>query len=245
MYNKDLSKRYAYASEVIRDLNRFIPWQDQVHKKEILSDFIQRFKVKERTTTKTNLRTESIYQEPPWLSWISVSLVLLLFLFGGFQINRFLQNERLASVRLKIDHPPATVSLDGKKIKDTENGQVDLPFLSPGNHVIMVQGHDNFGTAQFLLELIPGQKKELGVELPKRIPFSQINIQSVPAGAQLILDGTLIGTTPINGMSVESGKHIIKIMLNGYDEFESERYFKNGENYSLNFLLHRKKTSFK
>jgi len=56
----------------------------------------------------------------------------------------------------------------------------------------------------------------LTLPLPGVPPVGALSVRSVPSGAELRIEGTLQGTTPLDLTGVPEGNHIVEISLPGY-----------------------------
>jgi len=57
---------------------------------------------------------------------------------------------------------------------------------------------------------------------PKENEFGSISVNSNPQGARVYLDNAYKGNTPLNIRDVATGRHKIRIMLSGYEEWTSD-----------------------
>ena len=74
----------------------------------------------------------------------------------------------------------------------------------------------------------PGKRRRPGAGLQRRLGAGgashpaaatgsgTLTVESRPAGANVLLDGRAIGTTPLNSQSVPAGLHAIRLELDGY-----------------------------
>lgn len=86
------------------------------------------------------------------------------------------------------------------------------------------------------------------VTLPKThaLPIlGSIEISSVPNGADVLIDGNKIGTTPLSRKEITLGIHKLTISKNGYNEFDSTFVIKENEDFIVDAkLLQYKKILF-
>ena len=90
------------------------------------------------------------------------------------------------------------VASDGKSIGNTDQSRMMLP---PGKHLLTFTNKDlgYTGTQEVLVE--PGEVKSVSVE-----PKGQVNLNALP-WAEVWLDGTKLGDTPLAGTAVPIGLH--------------------------------------
>ena len=116
-------------------------------------------------------------------------------------------------LHIETEPPEAVVFVDGQQVGTSPyTGEV-----APGEHVLEVS-NDGYKTVQQQLQLDPGQQLSLKLALQQaqagQVP-PLIAAASDPQGAQLFLDGKLVGPTPIKARSTP-GPHDIKLGLDGY-----------------------------
>jgi tetratricopeptide (TPR) repeat protein len=116
-------------------------------------------------------------------------------------------------LRIETDPAQASFSIDGKAAGTT-------PFagdVAPGEHTLEVN-LDGYKTVQQQFSLEPGQRLSLKLALSAVAGAPQaptLAIGSDPQGAQIFVDGKLMGTTP-SRVRTTAGPHEIKLALDGY-----------------------------
>jgi tetratricopeptide (TPR) repeat protein len=116
-------------------------------------------------------------------------------------------------LHIDTEPPEAVVAVDGQQVGTSPyTGEV-----APGEHTLEVS-NEGYKTIQQQLQLDPGQQLSLKLALQQaqagRVP-PLIAVGSDPQGASLLLDGKLMGPTPIRVRSTP-GPHEIKLALDGY-----------------------------
>jgi hypothetical protein len=116
-------------------------------------------------------------------------------------------------LHVETEPPEAMVSIDGQQVGTSPyTGEV-----APGDHQLDV-GNDGYKTIAQQLTIDPGQQLSLKLALQPSLAGQVpplIAVASDPQGAQLFVDGKLVGPTPIKVRSTP-GPHEIKLMLEGY-----------------------------
>ncbi|MFN2549593.1 MAG: PEGA domain-containing protein [Myxococcales bacterium] len=117
-------------------------------------------------------------------------------------------------LHVETEPPEAVVSIDGKQVGTSPyTGEV-----APGDHQLVV-ADEGYKTIAQDLTLDPGQQLSLKLALQSatgtQVP-PLVAVASDPQGAQLFLDGKLVGPTPIKARSTP-GPHEIKLALDGYN----------------------------
>jgi serine/threonine protein kinase len=128
----------------------------------------------------------------------------------------------VTSTTLTITSTPtgAEVFLDGVAIGTTP---VMNRIIKPGTYAVKVAlaGYEEYGTS---LELKEGEARSVTGRLVKTAvaPTTGIlTVTSTPAGAQVFLDGTDIGTTPVASKAVALGAHTLRVTLSGYNDYST------------------------
>lgn len=109
------------------------------------------------------------------------------------------------AVRIESAPAGARVSLAGRDL-----GVTPLSLsLPPGAHTLTLQ-HEGV-SRDLLLQLVPGTQVVYHVEMPRPAIAGTLPIETTPAGARVLLDGTPRGTTPLEIAGVEPGEHRVRL----------------------------------
>jgi hypothetical protein len=234
---RDTDKRYLNASEFIRDLNQFIPWKVQTDKKEIISQFLRKF---ETDTVKSTEEAHTPFRMYPSNSkkfWYTTAIVILLFLIASFQVHRFFKNERFITVEVKTNIQPASVYLDGNHIGEmTAKAKLFENILS-GEHQIQIRGNGTNGIYQSNYFFESGKAASINAQIPNRNTTVTVVTTSNPSGADIYLDGKLLGNTPLSGLRLKSGQHKFKAILKGHNIYEEQIELEKNQSYHLHYNL--------
>lgn len=116
-------------------------------------------------------------------------------------------------LHIETEPPEAVVSIDGQQVGTSPyTGEV-----APGEHQMEVS-FEGYKTIAQALQLDPGQALSLKLALQAaqagQVP-PLVAVASDPQGAQLFLDGKIIGPTPIKARSTP-GPHEIRLAMDGY-----------------------------
>ncbi|TMA26919.1 MAG: PEGA domain-containing protein, partial [Deltaproteobacteria bacterium] len=116
-------------------------------------------------------------------------------------------------LHIETEPPEAVVSIDGKQVGTSPyTGE-----MAPGDHQLEVS-NEGYKTIAQDLSLDSGQQLSLKLAMQPaqagQVP-PLVAVASDPQGAQLFLDGKLVGPTPIKARSTP-GPHEIKLALDGY-----------------------------
>jgi hypothetical protein len=117
------------------------------------------------------------------------------------------------SIRVTSDPSGASVLMDGKKIGVTP---LDLADIGPGQKKITVE-QNGYKPVTQTASVKSGQQTQLDIRLEAL--SCVINISSDPSGAEVYVDDTQSGITPIELKNISAGSHRLVIKKNGYVVF--------------------------
>lgn len=171
-----------------------------------------------------------IYGARP-LVWIALLLALCICgVFLGWWYW-FGPGAAKASIRVITDPPDAHCYLDGMEIIASPN---EFKGVARGPHKLKITKL-GYETLETQLQVQGTEHQELSFTL-KPLKAS-LHVDTEPPGAMLYLDGQLLANTPMEWTTIEAGSHQIRIVLNGYEEYESTVYFARGEEKRLHIIL--------
>jgi len=112
---------------------------------------------------------------------------------------------------LKIITKPffAEVIVDGKIVGKTPLNVI----LEQGKHTVLVRKRD-YHNEEFIVQLSVGENRIIEIDLKRHT--TTLDIISNPLSAEVILDGGLIGMTPLRISDVPVGVHSFEIQKQGY-----------------------------
>jgi len=125
----------------------------------------------------------------------------------------------------------ASVYLDDKFIGTTP---LDVKNLDEGDFELKVK-LKQYETYSEHISLKKGETIERNITLRKSLTYVSIN--SNPQGAKTYIDGTLIGSTPIEITNLSEGSHTIRLELDGYLPYETNIEIKKDKPTELNINL--------
>jgi len=103
-------------------------------------------------------------------------------------------------------------------VDDVFVGYTPLRYgTSSGEHVVRIEleGYDDF---QSTVNVVGGETRTVQATLSSQQQLGQAAFESNPSGAQVYVDGQLIGTTPTDTVSLAEGTHQARFVLPGYDD---------------------------
>jgi eukaryotic-like serine/threonine-protein kinase len=232
--HKNRDKRYKNATELIRDINKYLPLQVQTHDKNFISDFIKHYEKVEQTAT---IHSNLYKTVKPIATWASIITLIVLFFFALININRFFVSERFSNLSIESNSQNFSVMLDGNSVKTSNTGKVQISNILPGNHELEVTGIDKYGVYSSNLYLEPAEKKYQKVILPEKNNTVNLSISTIPFESDVFFNNRFIGKSPIEKLTLSSGKQNITIKKSGYQELTIQKELLSEQSYNLNYSL--------
>lgn len=123
-------------------------------------------------------------------------------------------------------------------VQSGQSASIEVTSGMQHNLRVSKQGYQDYETT---FSVNAGQQNEISVTLPSVTQtsiFGTIQVQSVPVGANVYIDGQFYGTTPSQAGSylsqdVIAGKHIVSVQLDGYVTYSSTVQVVSGERKSV------------
>jgi len=117
-----------------------------------------------------------------------------------------------------ISNPPgAKVYLDNSYQGVTP---LNLDSITSGQHSIklVLSGYQEWNS---YVSVFPSQTTTVSADLITQQSYGTISVYSNPQGAKVYLDNSSKGVTPLNLKNITLGQHSIKLVLSGYQEWNS------------------------
>jgi hypothetical protein len=129
-----------------------------------------------------------------------------------------------ATLKVQSTVPNAEVFVDGSSLG---RAPIERNDLDPGKHYIVVHrdGYSDFKREVFLIE---NQAVALVADLSAT---GSIRALSTPEGAEVRVDGELIGKTPISRDRVSVGQHLVEVDLKGFYKHKDTVKIEGGREY--------------
>ena len=182
-------RRYSSATELINDLERFLPWQVRNQKKRIIARFLNELDKNEPSSVQTVIPDlMKRFSNAKWLAIKSItavaSLVSAVLLFG------YLQQKHIGHVQITADSSAYRLRIDQGKTLTFSGPTILLPSLIQGQHHLTLQNLSSNAHLQMLIPVKPSQL--LALQLPRQtaIHRSTLRIFTQPESAQLVRAGT-------------------------------------------------------
>lgn len=138
--------------------------------------------------------------------------------------NVKLQPESKASggtLKIVSPVPEAAVFVDGERIGTVPQTRE----VSTGEHYVVVS-KPGYKTFEQKIRIDPGQSITVSAQLSQA---GALQILSTPAGAEVLIDGEVVGQTPVKKEDVDVGEHVVTIRYPDYYDFEKQVAVKGGE----------------
>lgn len=155
-----------------------------------------------------------------------------------------------APAELVVESKPggAEIFVDSRFLARTSSGGwAKISPIAPGRHDLRISapGFDDFTRA---IELQSGETLTINATLTKKKePSPILFVNSNPAGANVYLDGKLIGATGVIGRlkipDLEPGSHRVRVSAEGYVDFEQSVDLVSGKALTVTATLERPKPS--
>jgi hypothetical protein len=114
-----------------------------------------------------------------------------------------------ARLRVVTPVPDAEVFIDGASVG---KAPVDRSDLAPGKHYVVVR-KEGYAEWKREVDLNPASPTTLTAELSAS---GSVKILSNVAGAEVIIDGQIVGKTPVTLDALAAGEHLLEVRKSGY-----------------------------
>lgn len=138
-----------------------------------------------------------------------------------------------ASISVTSDPPGANVTVGGVS-KGTAPITVNL---TAGSHEVIVE-LDGYAAQTRTVQLTGGTTKAESFTLAE-VPSGFLDITSTPRGAEILVDGTSKGSTPMSRLRVSVGQHRVEVRMNGYDSVFQDVTMTRGRRLTITAPLER------
>jgi serine/threonine protein kinase len=229
-------KRFHNAQELIRDLNNYIPWQGQTHKKELLSDYLKKFDNLEAHFS--NIPTTALRAGKRNLIFrIAAILVVLFGIYTTIQLCRYIIGERLLTVDISTNQTGTTVYLNDNYLGKIIGYNKRFNNIPGGRHTLTLANAQQNAVFRYYMHLPPGKGEKIDAQFPTIDQGMKLTIVSDPAQTEVSLNGKTIGTTPLSDLTIGKGVHIITLSKPGYRSISESISINKYQHYVLQYAL--------
>lgn len=122
------------------------------------------------------------------------------------------------TIHLLVTPTFSSVYLDGVEAGLVPpNGILIIRNVIPGTHGIRVSKE---GYTTVTIDQYVGENEIVKVPVTLEAPSAgSLSVSSIPAGAQIYLDGEVIGVTPMTAQNVTEGEHTLILRMEGYSDY--------------------------
>ncbi|GAB7017053.1 PEGA domain-containing protein [Methanogenium cariaci] len=134
------------------------------------------------------------------------------------------QKPTLGSIEVGSTPGGSSVYLDGKYMGQTPaGGSLDLTSVREGSHTILIRHTDYQDYTQTVYVKggsVVTVNPHLTPNAPSPVPDTtgQIVVSSTPTGAEVLLDNTFQGITPVTLSDIPAGSHVVTVKQTGYTD---------------------------
>lgn len=133
-----------------------------------------------------------------------------------------------------VSRPPAVLRIVGAAGPGLMTPAV--VWLRFGVHTAELRSADR-EPMRFDITARDGSQRRIDVSLEPRVRTGTMDVQTRPPGAQLIVDGDTLGTTPRRGIQLAEGTYRVRLVLPGFAEAEHEVSLVAGKTVTLDVEL--------
>ncbi len=236
---KSPRRRYRSATELINDLERYLPWQVRNQRKQILTRFLNQLNKNQAPSTQTIL--PAFVQRFSTTRWNFVkTAVVAMTLVGLFSFTRFLAMVHLGKVVVQMPPSQYRVALDGKRTFVVKGKRFQTERLTQGQHQMLVQDLNSSQQIDVRFNLKAGQILQLRLPPVATQVKPFLRVFSNPSGAQVFIDHQFLGNTPFFNDSLATGKHILTLKAPGYHSFATPVVLRPDRNEQLFLVLSKR-----
>ncbi len=213
-------KRYHSATELINDLERFLPWQVRNQKKRIMARFLNALDKNTPSSVQTVIPDlTKRFSNTRWQ--IFKSIVAGVAIVSGVLLFTYLQYKQTGYLRVKATSAPYRITIDQGKTTKAVGPDILLPALLQGKHEIHFQNLSNNAFLKLVTRVKPNQT--LYIHLPTQVftPGSKVRIFTQPENALVYIDNDSMGTTPFISDSLAPGWHKLRIVKQGFEPWQT------------------------
>ncbi|MDA0206351.1 MAG: PEGA domain-containing protein [Acidobacteria bacterium] len=152
-------------------------------------------------------------------------------------------DRNVGGLRIVTGQDGATVYLNDKAYRrKTSQGSL-LVFLYPGSYRVRVEKPGFIASAEYTADVRKGARAQVDAQLKPQPQLATLSIQGAPSGAQVRIDGEVLGETSAAGSftygAVRAGERVVQIAKAGYRTRTEQLQFSIGKNTSLDGSLVR------
>ncbi len=233
---KDPVRRYQNCTELIRDLEKAIPWQLRSKKKRLIAHMMGRLN-KDRPLTASTIDM-AVYSGPQSWAWkmLRYSLGAVIIFCLIFLGSRF-ADHHLGYTLLNLPAPGYIVQEDDKNTYSPESTELVLGPMFKGTHRIQVHDPAGQSISYHSVQVAAADTTVINIPANTSALPSTMNISSQPNGALVKMDGDSIGKTPIREHYILPGPIHLELTDKSGAAVEDTLLIYAGKQYDLSFTI--------
>ena len=146
------------------------------------------------------------------------------FSFGSMGVNAQIADaetgEKIPREMVEFWALPSTAD----SIDEVEKIKVEAPGYEPA----YVSGFTRMSLNMGFLQIVVLQLGEVNLT-PSRAKKPVLNVYSEPTGGKVYIDAEAKGTTPMVGLRINSGSHVVEVVKEGYENWSRRIYLEDGD----------------
>ncbi len=233
---KNPKRRYRNATELINDLEKFIPWQLRSRKKELISRHIGQLDKNESSITSSNLKlAQHSGRRIGGFRVIKYALAAAIIYLGVVLFLQFKQN-RIGHIRIELPNRYFTLQVDGRALT-VGDGKTVVSAVQKGRHDITAGSQKSNYVYLSTLNVDASDTAVVTIpEFNKEKPAA-IAITSEPAQAEVYLNDISLGVTPLSNLHLRGETLRLKIIKAGFKPLIRRLDLAAGKRYLLHYDL--------
>ncbi len=238
--HKDKKHRYQNAAEMIKDLEKAIDWQAQSDKKTVISRFLKKLDKTQETSGTDSIKMQVFEAVPSW-GWRTFRAALGFVIAGllVFQGIRF-SEKQLGYVQLPAHMQNMTIQVDEQNPQKIEKAGLQIGPLLKGAHRLKAYAPQKPGIVIADFTIKAHKTERINLRIPEVRDSASCAIISIPAGAQVVLNDSTYGRTPLGDLHFLPGRYTIRLSKAGYADREETIRLSRGQTYTFRFHLFKK-----
>lgn len=172
--------------------------------------------VKSNTNTKTNAAIAPQIVKRPNTDRLRLLLIGLAALVLTGSAFLYLKAQQMEPGSIQITTEPSEVTIYVDSVKTYAGPTpITLNNIAPKQRYAINLTADEYDPQERRISLEPGETRQLRIALTPTSGRTKLTLRTIPPGAEVVIDGKRIGKTPLDQVSVKSGKRVINFIRDG------------------------------
>ncbi len=213
-------KRYHSATQLINDLERFLPWQVRNQKKRIMARFLNELDKNQPSSVQTVIpELMKRFSNGRWLA--IKSLTALTALLSAVLLFFYLQHKHIGYADISTKPGSYRLTIDRRKVLTANGPTIRLPAMLQGNHTANLQNVESNARIQMNFGVNPNRWVHIRVPDQTEIKRSMVRIFTQPEAALIYVDHDSAGLSPFMSDSLTAGWHDVRIEKAGFKPLQT------------------------